>query len=462
MGKSRQRHNRSSSTGSGESTPAKSKGSASSTHGSTSAPSSQTSQTSRRSTLYQWLASERQSLTWVFGCAIIGAILGFGIGTGHLTGAYSQPVTPWRKELGKFVRATATYKVLTLRAKPWNPVMYLWHTSMSYVHGRKNLMGDPSNPIVFNILREAITREKGGYVHPDLGMMIPAPSRAARGLGMVRDGYNKCQTHCVPGVASEKREPVHNRTSFKQEEVLIRIPLSYQMTRTVALDTLLPLIPADGHRKDPLQELDDAALLVLLLAHERGLSRASRWLPYIASLPTEPSCGYSSKLRPYMLDAVAAYGGELGVDVSGWPRELAKAGKYAEKIASGLSGDYGNYIRSPPGVSVYNSLQWALCQVASRATAGSEKHGSLRLVPLMDLINHDASAGGFVELTGKERLENGDFVNTTEEDSGTFVVRSLRHGRRKPLKKGQVRYGASVVFRFLLNSLTHINYPLSF
>jgi hypothetical protein len=319
---------------------------------------------------------------------------------------------------------------------------------------RKNLMGDPSNPIVFNILKEAIVREKGGYVHPDLGMMMPAPSGAARGLGMVRDGYNKCQMHCVPGVAFEKLEPVGNRTSFKQEEVLIRIPLSFQMTRTVALDTLLPLIPADGLRKDPLQELDDAALLVLLLAHERGVSRASRWLPYIASLPTEPSCGYSTNLRPYMLDAVAAYGGELGVDVNGWPRELAKAGKYAEKIASGLSNDYGSFLESPQGVSVYENLQWALCQVASRATAGSDKHGSLRLVPLMDLINHDANAGGFVELTGNERLENGNFVNATEEDSGTFVVRSLRHGRRKPLKKGQVGHCDLVNF-FLATSSVH-------
>jgi hypothetical protein len=94
-----------------------------------------------------------------------------------------------------------------------------------------------------------------------------------------------------------------------------------------------------------------------------------------------------------MLDAVAAYGGELGVDINGWPRELAKAGKYAEKIVTGLSNDYGSFLESPHGVSVYDNLQWALCQVASRATAGSEKYGSLRLVPLMDLINHDANAG---------------------------------------------------------------------
>jgi len=35
-------------------------------------------------------------------------------------------------------------------------------------------------------------------------------------------------------------------------------------------------------------------------------------------------------------------------------------------------------------------------------------------------------------------IEHGGFVDATEEDdAGTFVVRSLRHGRRKALKKGQ-------------------------
>ena len=33
--------------------------------------------------------------------------------------------------------------------------------------------------------------------------------------------------------------------------------------------------------------------------------------------------------------------------------------------------------------------------------------------------------------------EHSDFVEATEADAGTFVVRSLRHGRRKALKKGQ-------------------------
>ena len=352
-----------------------------------------------------------------------------------------EPALEWRKSLGIKIRSSLTYRLLTLRTKPWSPLLNIWESSVSFASiSRMNLMEDPANPRTFDVLVEAIMREEGGWVHPDLGMLIPAPSGAARGIGMVRDGYTNCQRGCIPGIASEKQQPTADKTKFMPEEVLIRIPLSYQMTREVALNTLLPMIPSDPQRKDPLQELDDAALLVLLLAHERAVSRASKWMPYIASLPTEPQCGYSTHLRPYFLDAVKAYGTELGVDTNGWPRELSKASKYAENIASGLARDYGSFIKAMEGVSVFDNLQWALCQVASRATAGSDNHGALRLVPLMDMINHDANAGGFVELRGDERFENGDFVNATEEDAGTFVVRSLRHGRRKPLKKGQVIY----------------------
>lgn len=223
-----------------------------------------------------------------------------------------------------------------------------------------------------------------------------------------------------------------------QEEVLIKVPLSFQMTRKVALDTLLPLIPADVQRKANVHELDDAALLVLLLAHERGVGTYSRWLPYIASLPTEPSCGYSVNLRPYVLDSINAMRDELGMDVNGWQSEMLKATQYAEKIANGLAKDYGAHMKHPKGVTAEENIQWALCQVASRATGGTSKHGALRMIPLLDMVNHDVNAGGFVELTGLERLDEGDFIDATEEeDVGAFVVRSLRHGRRKALRPGQ-------------------------
>ena len=82
-----------------------------------------------------------------------------------------------------------------------------------------------------------------------------------------------------------------------------------------------------------------------------------------------------------------------------------------------------------------SAIEWALCHVASRATAASEKHGALRLVPMLDMINHDVNAGGFEELNGNERLEDGNFVDANENDAGAFVVRSLQHGRRRRFSK---------------------------
>ena len=142
-------------------------------------------------------------------------------------------------------------------------------------------------------------------------------------------------------------------------------------------------------------------------------------------------------MRPQLLDSLIALSDQIGIDVQGWPTELAKAARYADTIATALANDYGNYLRTPPGITTFKNIQWALCQVASRATAASEKHGSLRLLPLLDQLNHDATSGGFVELTGTERLDDGDFLDATEQDSGAFVVRSLRHGRRRALKVGQ-------------------------
>jgi hypothetical protein len=395
----------------------------------------------------------RQGLYWVIGCALIGNIIGFAIGSGWFE--FSREVSPWRQDLGNRVRFTTFFQVVTFDEKVWQPWLdsfTQWAEDLEQTLEAEEYAQNPSHPRVFAVLREAVVREKGGYVHHDLGLLVPAPSGASRGLGMVRDNYQKCQKRCLPGTADEKLQWMKERAEaitknetipfpggpiYRQEEVLLRIPLSFQMTRSVALDILSALVPAEVQRKSSLHELDDAALLVLLLAHERGVGRFSRWLPYIASLPSEPSCGYSQNLRPYILDALNALRDELGVEVQGWEGELIKAQHYANRIVDGLNKDYGAYIQNPHSKTASENIQWALCQVASRATAGSEKYGSLRLVPIVDMINHDSNAGGFIELTGKERIENGAFVDAVERDSGTFVVRSLRHGRRKPLKKGQ-------------------------
>ena len=334
----------------------------------------------------------------------------------------------------------------------------------------QTLRDDPSHPLTFAILRESVIREKGGFVHPDLGLLVPAPSGAGRGLGMVRDSYNTCQTRCMPGTMSEKLYVRHNGVNvthpafwdapitnmntkeklnhvlneqerseqiYKQEEVLLKIPLGIQMTRKLALATLEPLIPNHVLKQMPLQELDDAALLVLLLAHERGRGIKSIFQPYIASLPLNPGCGFSPLLRDEALKTITIMSIQLGMDVSGWPGELNSASDRADVIVEGLTRDYGQFLAMPNGVNPSAAIQWALCHVASRATAGAPIHGALRLIPILDMINHDANAGGFEELLGRERIESGNYVDATEDENGTFIVRSIRYGRRKQLRKGQ-------------------------
>lgn len=413
-----------------------------------------------RPNIFRLLLLEIRGLVIILICCIMGIAIGFGAGSGFLMGQLDNgEPSHWRLTFGVLLRQTLVFQILggevklsklltqegglLAKEKQKIPGSTAYQNRVIYPVDAAILSNDPSHPNVFAVLREAVIRETGGYVHPDLGILQPAPSGAARGLGMVRDDFQQCQVNCLPGSKKEKLQHKRNETidktpPYTQEEVLVKVPLNFQMTRSVALDTLLPIIPAEVQRRASLHELDDAALLVLLLAHERGVGKLSRWLPYIASLPSEPTCGYSAATRPYMMDSIQALKEELGLDVNGWSSELYKAGQYAEKIATGLTKDYGLWLKYPPDVTTHvENIRWALCQVASRATAGSQAHGSLRMIPLMDMINHDANAGGFVELTGEEKLEQGDFLDASETDSGAFVVRSLRHGRRKALKIGQ-------------------------
>eukprot|EP00934_Nitzschia_sp_Nitz4_P001808 Nitzschia sp. Nitz4//scaffold17_size182527//98915//100519//NITZ4_001859-RA/size182527-processed-gene-0.57-mRNA-1//-1//CDS//3329539355//1808//frame0 len=438
----------------------------------------------------QWCLQEQQGLVWVVACALAGSLIGFGIGSGFLTGQWgTYPPDPWRVAMGLRIRDTlaqVTYNifgtVLFQDSPDWMendddeyeyvdddgnggtiddedlyegaiiaPSGHSPRSRAVVTMNSKYLKSHPSHPTIFAVLREAIVRERGGFVHPDLGFLYPAPSGAFRGVGMIRNTWNICQTSCNPGVASEKLQrkqlqeeginPSDDNSTlplkYRQEEILIKVPVTFQMTRKVALDTLLPLIPVEAQRKGIFYELDDAALLTLLLAHERGVGKYSRWLPYIASLPIVPSCGYSMALRPHLLDTLQALRDEADFDVHGWPGELSKATDYAARIVQHLSRDYGAYIKNPKGVTATENIDWALCQVASRAIAGSQKHGGLRLVPMADVINHDPAAASFVELTGKEKWTEGDFVEATEDDAGAFVVRSRRYGEPKALRIGQ-------------------------
>ena len=500
-------------------------------------------------TYLDWVCTEWSSISRVMFFSLLGMLLGFGVGSGHLTGAYGEPPSPWRIALGNRIRSSMLYDIALApfdnypqrhhlhpndyhynydtkrytyechqcgekgndrgsdksrfhrmnrnqhdipqqdRFLSFLSIISRWFTEEDpHPYSIRNLktnglgtgVHDSSHPMIFAALRESIIREKGGYVHPDLGILTPAPCGASRGLGMVRNSYQQCQVHCFPGTRSmsqtetdaegEKKDKNnqnsnyhsndddHDRTKrinsstppFSPEEVLIKIPLNAQLTRTVALHTLLRRLPDEIRHHLPLEDLGDAVLLALLLAHERGKGRESRYQAYIATLPSFPTCGYIASQRNNAIEVIRAYEEELGFDVSGWPNEIVNARDYAERIAGSLARDYGNYIKVPTGTTAFSLIQWALCVVASRATYGNEIYGSLRLVPIVDLINHDEDAGGMVELKGNERFKNGDFLDAIEDDAGAIVVRSMRYWRPKPLKVGQVSLALIYMYTYLI------------
>mmetsp|Transcript_37246 Transcript_37246/g.75867 ORF Transcript_37246/g.75867 Transcript_37246/m.75867 type:complete len:359 (+) Transcript_37246:70-1146(+) len=267
----------------------------------------------------------------------------------------------------------------------------------------------------FDVLRKAVQSQPGGYVHPSLGIIAPAPSGAQRGLGIVK---------------KYKKE--------NNNDVLLKVPISYQMTRTLALSTLIPLIPADVLHRVPLNELDDAALLVLLVLHERGLGRRSSFKAYIDTLPDDAGCGWT---------------GEGAEDFRKLPKEVEpediEAGmSYAYRVSTGMASDYGEYLSNDAWPrewkeDVSRGLQWSLCTVSSRGTAANSIPGNneggtgIRLVPVADLMNHDGLSAGFIELSSTEKVGNGDFVDAVQTDAGTFVVRSVwKDWRTKELDVG--------------------------
>ena len=228
--------------------------------------------------------------------------------------------------------------------------------------------------LFWDSLRGAIMKHPGGYVHSSLGIFEPAPCGASRGLGWVN-------------------EPTPS-------EYILQIPLEFQMTRSLALKTLTLLIPTSVLVELPLDELDDAALLVLLLAHHRGLGpESSDFYPYLQSLPTHPNCGWSK-------------GSIIPSTISN--ADVSNAHQYVERVTNGMAGDYAEYLSQTHWPLNWKqnpskALAWSMCIINSRGTASAT---GVRLVPLLDLINHDHKAvGGFVELT-----ENTDLL-------GAFVVR---------------------------------------
>ena len=81
----------------------------------------------------------------------------------------------------------------------------------------------------FNDMVKVVTSKRhGGYVHPSIGLVAPGSATGApRGIGIVKE------------LSTKQQEALKEK-----DNVLIKVPYTYQLTRQLALDTLTELIPA--------------------------------------------------------------------------------------------------------------------------------------------------------------------------------------------------------------------------
>jgi hypothetical protein len=128
----------------------------------------------------------------VLSCMVVGAVFGFAVGSGWgFESASHRPL--WKQALANRIRSTTTYQLVTFQGPMWDEWLSRfaeWAEEVERDLEAEEYVQNPSHPRVFAVLREAVIREEGGYVHPDLGFMVPAPCGAARGIGMVRGSYH--------------------------------------------------------------------------------------------------------------------------------------------------------------------------------------------------------------------------------------------------------------------------------
>ena len=223
------------------------------------------------------------------------------------------------------------------------------------------LAATPTDAIFSNLV--SFVRQNGGKVTDDLRLADTAPC-GARGL--------------VAGAPLE--------ASRARVGPLLVVPARCVLDRERALRDLTPLVPASVLRDAPLDTLDGAALITLLLARERALGAASFYAPYIASLPQTPPCAWwgGAAARARALDACAACPADEREE---WAAELERAAAYSARVSMGMAGDYGDAL----GVDA-DGIEWALATLSSRSMGGQD---APCLVPLLDLVNHDAAWHAF-------------------------------------------------------------------
>ena len=236
-------------------------------------------------------------------------------------------------------------------------------------------------------------RRTGGLVHPAIALAEPAPC-GSRGLVVTQ------------AISAEEA----------QRQPLIVVPASLEINGNRARAALAAEAPGVG-------DLDDGAAVVLYLASLDAERRRSPpgadlfWRPYLASLPDAlgalPNAwaplvaGDDVEFERRLAAAAPADATEEGR----WRLEARAAADYAARVSHGLAADFGAAV----GVDAAD-LCWALGVVSSRAMGGAARPS---LVPLLDLVNHDAGRSAFTSFDASSaRMET------------RFAARELRAKRQ--------------------------------
>ncbi|KAI8464964.1 MAG: hypothetical protein J3K34DRAFT_461663 [Monoraphidium minutum] len=283
-------------------------------------------------------------------------------------------------------------------------------------------------------LREWLARE-GGLLHPALRLVDDAPC-GSRGV-----------------VAAQ----AVSLDDLEAAGPLVVVPKDLHLENTTAL-RLLESWAGAAAAEDLAARMSSAMLVAVALAHEAALGPASRWAPYLASLPAQPP-------GPWLLpsDAVAAAaeaalarrppnggsGGGEADSVAAWVAAAAEyrrgvdeevaaaaavlAGAAAAAEAARARGGGGGWLDA-------GLLTWALGHVESRSLGTA---GSSGLVPVIDLLNHSPAARPpMLQLDDADRL----VVTVLPTAAGAAAPLPpggellISYGRRAPLE-GWLKFG---------------------
>lgn len=238
----------------------------------------------------------------------------------------------------------------------------------------------------------------------------------------LQDGPSGCR-----GLVAKEHASLEAVTS----KPLIVIPHSLEMNGVRARKEINKRLPTEARS---LLGLDDGALCVLWLAREVSHMADSEWEPYLRSLPDELSNGWALANPDVYLKEV--FGDTI--DLGAWLKATDEGAKYVDKVSSGLHKDYGGFL----GISK-DALVWALGMVSSRSMGGEK---GARLVPLLDLVNHNETAAPFtsfnaleyndVERSSRSVEERRDAARRVEGDDWSLWSFDSDNQTPRPLRPG--------------------------